>query len=73
MKTRKWYSTKFIPDRKFELIIRTDMGYVFEAIYENGKFLTSNVTNHKVYFEEWIKQESSPNKGLFSMGATKNK
>ena len=58
MKTRKWYSVKIKPDRKSDLIIKTDMGYVFEAVYEDGKFLVSNVRNHKVYFEEWLKQES---------------
>ena len=58
MKTRKWYSVKIIPDRNFDLIVKTDMGYIFEAIYENGKFLISNVKNYKVYFEEWLDQKS---------------
>lgn len=57
MKTRKWYSTNVKPDRKINLIIMTDMGYVFEAVYENDKFLTSNVKNGKVYFEEYDNQE----------------
>lgn len=34
------------------------MGYIFEAVYENGKFLVSTVRNYKVYFEPWIEQES---------------
>lgn len=58
MKARKWYSTKIKPDMKSDLIIMTDMGYIFQAIYEDGKFLVSNVKNYKVYFEEWIKQEN---------------
>ena len=58
MKTRKWYYTTIKPDRANDLIIMTDMGYIFEAVYENGKFLVSIVKNHKVYFEEWMKQES---------------
>ena len=58
MKTRKWYSSKVKPDRNNELIVKTDMGYIFEAIYENGKFLVSNVKNYKVYFEPWMEQES---------------
>jgi len=58
MKARKWYSTKIKPDRVNGLIVMTDMGYIFEAVYENGKFLVSNVKNYKVYFEEWIEQEN---------------
>ena len=57
MKTRKWYSTNVKPDRRYNLIIMTDMGYVFEAVYENNKFLVSNVRNDKVYFEEYDNQE----------------
>ena len=58
MKTRKWYSTTIKPDKANGLIIMTDMGYVFQAIYENGKFLVSIVKNYKVYFENWIEQEN---------------
>ena len=36
----------------------TDMGYIFESIYKDGKFLVSIVKNYKVYFEEWIEQEN---------------
>jgi hypothetical protein len=36
----------------------TDMGYIFQSVYENGKFLVSMVKNYKVYFEEWIEQEN---------------
>ena len=58
MKTRKWYSTAIKPDRSNGLIIMTDMGYIFQAVYKNGKFLVSNVKNYKVYFEECIEQEN---------------
>ena len=58
MKTRKWYPTTIKPDRTNNLIVMTDMGYIFEAIYKDGEFLVSNVKNYKVYFEPWIKQES---------------
>jgi hypothetical protein len=58
VKTRKWYSTNIKPDRTNDLIIMTDMGYIFESIYKNGKFLVSIVKNYKVYFEEWIEQEN---------------
>lgn len=58
MKTRKWYSTNIKPDRTNDLIIMTDMGYIFESIYKDGKFLVSIVKNYKVYFEEWIEQEN---------------
>ena len=58
MKTRKWYSTNIKPDRTNGLIIMTDMGYIFESIYKDGKFLVSIVKNYKVYFEEWIEQEN---------------
>lgn len=58
MKKRKWYSTRIKPDRNNGLIIMTDMGYMFEAIYKESKFLVSVVREHKVYFEESISQES---------------
>lgn len=59
LKNRKWYSTiKTIPDREFDLIIMTDMGYIFEATYQNGQFLTSVVRNGKVYFETYFNQDS---------------
>jgi hypothetical protein len=58
VKTRKWYSTNIKPDRTNDLIIMTDMGYIFESIYKNGKFLVSIIKNYKVYFEEWIEQEN---------------
>lgn len=57
MKTRKWYSSKIKPDRNSDLIVMTDMGYIFEAVYEDDKFLVSNVKNFKVYFEPWIEQD----------------
>lgn len=52
LKTRKWYSSRVIPDRSTELVVMTDMGYVFEAVYENNKFSISTVVNGKVYFKE---------------------
>ena len=58
MKTRTWYSTKIIPDRKQNLIVMTDMGFVFQAVYENGKFYTNIIKNNKVYFEEFENQDS---------------
>ena len=58
MKTRKWYPTNIKPDRTNDLIIMTNMGYIFESIYKDGKFLVSIVKNYKVYFEEWIEQEN---------------
>lgn len=56
MKTRKWYPAHIKPDKSSSLIIMTDMGYIFESIYKDGKFLVSTVKNHKVYFEECIEQ-----------------
>ena len=58
MKVKKWYSTTIKPDRANGLIIMTDMGYIFQAVYENGKYLVSIVKNYKVYFEEWIEQKN---------------
>ena len=52
-----WHPTSKKPDSPHGLIVMTDMGYIFEAIYEDGKFLVSTVRNHKVYFEESIEQE----------------
>ena len=59
LKRKKWYSTAIKPDTSFKLIVMTDMGYMFEAIYSDNKFLVSIVRNGgKVYFEEWINQIS---------------
>lgn len=58
MKARKWYSTTIKPDRANDLIIMTDMGYIFQAVYKDGKFLVTIVKNYKVYFEEWVEQEN---------------
>lgn len=58
LKRKKWYSTTIKPDTSFGLIVMTDMGYMFEAIYSDNKFLVSIVRNDKVYYEEWINQES---------------
>ena len=60
LKRRKWYSTAIRPDTSSWLIVMTDMGYMFEAIYSDNKFLVSIVRNGKVYFEEgeWMNQES---------------
>jgi len=57
LKRKKWYSTTIKPDSPYRLIVMTDMGYIFEAIYSDNKFLVSIVRNYKVYFEEWIPQE----------------
>lgn len=59
LKRRKWYrADKYTPDVKSELVIQTDMGYVFEAVYQNGKWLISTVRDGKVYFEPWINSEN---------------
>ena len=52
MKARTWYSTQTAkPTRRYGLIIKTDMGYIFEAMYQDNKFLVSVVRDNKVYFE----------------------
>ena len=56
LKKGKWYSVNIKPDKSIGLIVMTDMGYIFEAVYEDGKFLVSIVKNGKVYFEEWLEQ-----------------
>ena len=58
LKRKKWYPATIKPDVTSDLIVMTDMGYIFEAVYENDKFLVSIVKNYKVYFEEWMKQYS---------------
>lgn len=59
LKTRKWYSTATTkPDRRENLIIMTDMGYVFEAVYKDEMFHTSVLRNNKVYFELHFSPES---------------
>lgn len=58
LKRRKWYNTNIPPDnKKSALIVQTDMGYIFEAIYINGKFQVSTVRSNKVYFEEYENQD----------------
>ena len=59
LKLGKWYNTlKVKPDVNCGLIVMTDMGYIFEAIYEDGVYKTSSVSNHKVYFIEYSNQDS---------------
>ena len=57
MKRRKWYSAiNNKPDKSHGLIIMTDMGYIFEAVYKDEQFLVSHVKDHKVYFEPFDNQ-----------------
>lgn len=59
LKRGKWYNTsRTKPDVNCGLIVMTDMGYIFEAIYEDGVYKTSSITNHKVYFIEYSNQNS---------------
>lgn len=57
----KWYSMDITPDVSYGLIAKTDMGYIFEAVYESGIWQISIVKNGKVYFEpyydfiQWMK------------------
>ena len=58
LKNRKWYSAySNNPDRRYQLIIMTDMGYIFEAEYVNGIYLVSVVRDGRVYFEPYKNQE----------------
>lgn len=56
LKRKKWYSTRVKPDSQYNLVIMTDMGYIFTAIYVDSKFLISTLRNGKVYYEELIEQ-----------------
>lgn len=58
LKRKKWYSVNIEPDCKYNLVIMTDMGYIFTAIYEDNKFLITTLRIGKVYYEETIHQES---------------
>ena len=59
LKRRKWYNTsRTKPDVNYGLIVMTDMGYIFEAVYEDGVYKTSFVENHKVYFIEYHNQDN---------------
>lgn len=58
LKRKKWYSVNITPDCKYNLVIMTDMGYIFTAIYEDNKFLITTLRNGKVYYEETIHQDS---------------
>lgn len=58
LKLGKWYNTlKVKPDVNCGLIVMTDMGYIFEAVYEDGVYKTSSLSNHKVYFIEYSNQD----------------
>lgn len=58
LKRKKWYSVNITPDCKYNLVIMTDMGYIFTAIYADNKFLITTLINGKVYYEETIHQDS---------------
>lgn len=58
LKRKKWYSVNIRPDCKYNLVIMTDMGYIFTAIYEDNKFLITTLRIGKVYYEETIHQDS---------------
>ena len=57
MKARKWYSASIKPDRKSDLIVMTDMGYVFQACYEDDGWHTAEVVYGKVYFHLYEYQD----------------
>lgn len=58
LKRKKWYSTNIIPDSQYNLVILTDMGHIFTAIYVDSKFLLFTLRDGKVYYEELIEQNS---------------
>lgn len=58
LKRRKWYSAKIKPDCEWDLIVMTDMGYIFEATYRGNLWYLSVVNNHKVSFPVYESQES---------------
>ena len=51
LKKKKWYSSKIKPIWKNNLIVMTDMGYLFEAKFIENEWLISTVENYKVYFK----------------------
>lgn len=51
LKKKKWYLCTVKPIWKDGLIVMTDMGYMFEAIFVNDKWAISSVENNKVYFK----------------------
>lgn len=51
----KWHDISIKPtDTEAEYIVRTDMGYIFQAVYTGTEFLVSSVRNDKVYFEKGL-------------------
>lgn len=58
LKKHKWYSTSIKPDVSYGLIVMTDMGYMFEAIYEDNLFKLSVMKDYKVYYEPYLSQDS---------------
>lgn len=65
----KWHDISIKPtDTEAEYIVRTDMGYIFQAVYTGTEFLVSSVRNDKVYFEkghndslvEWMQVVNPP-------------
>ena len=51
LKKKKWYFSKIKPIWKDNLIVMTDMGYLFEAKFIENEWLISTVENYKVYFK----------------------
>ena len=59
LKTHKWYPTSVKPKWRSDLIVMSDMGYVFQAFYEKGKFKVAHDMRGKIYFDfDFINQES---------------
>lgn len=57
LKRKKWYPTTIKPIWKEGLIIMTDMGYMFEARYNNNIWSLLQVLNHKAYYVSYKYQE----------------
>lgn len=59
MKKNKWYNASVKPDKYNNLIVMTDMGYIFQAEYIDNEWYTyvENTTIHKVYLEKFENQE----------------
>lgn len=61
MKKNKWYNaSKVSPDKYDNLIVMTDMGYIFQAEYLNGEWhiYIENGIIHKMYLDRCENQES---------------
>lgn len=51
LKKRKWYKSTITPLQNVDLVIMTDMGYMFHAVFQKGVWCRYQERNYKMYLE----------------------